>query len=206
MRRIATPEAAPITRWATMLTPQAATTDQAITPKSLLFAAPAVLALAGLATWFYRERGGVSRRSTQVRDVMVHEVVTIAPSATLAETAALMRDSNVGILPIVEKGTVVGVITDRDLVVRALAEGADPTRTEVGEFASVDTICARPDTPLDEAMEVMAECQVGRLPVLDYDDRVMGIVTLSSLALRSREKRETLHTAQEVARRSTRAA
>jgi CBS domain-containing protein len=205
MRRIATPEAAPITRWSTMLTPQAATPARALTPKSLLFAAPAVLALAGLATWFYRERVGLSR-ATQVRDVMVHEVVTIAPSATLAETAALMRDSNVGILPIVEKGTVVGVITDRDLVVRALADGADPTRTEVGEFASVDTICARPDTPLDEAMEVMAECQVGRLPVLDYDDRVMGIVTLSSLALRSREKRETLHTAQEVARRSTRAA
>ena len=188
------------------LGPQAATPSRpASRQKSLLWAVPAALACAGLTAWLYRERAA-SPGSSQVKDVMVDVVVTIAPSATLAEAAALMRDSNVGILPIVGKGTVEGVITDRDLVVRAVAEGADPRLTEVAEFASVDTICARPDTPVDEAMEVMAECQVGRLPVVDYDNRLMGIVTLSSLALRSREKRETLHTAQEVARRSARAA
>jgi CBS domain-containing protein len=164
-----------------------------------------VLALAGLAAWLYRARG-VRSRPSQVKDVMVTDVVTVAASATLAETAALMRDRNVGILPIVDRGTVAGVITDRDLVVRAMAEGPDPTLTVVSEFASLDTICARPDTPVEEAMEVMAECQVGRLPVVDYDNRLTGMVTLSSLALRSRDEAETLHTAQEVARRSARAA
>jgi CBS domain-containing protein len=199
-------EAAPATRWLPTLRAHDSRAPQTvITPKSLLFAAPAVLALAGLATWFSRERGWHSR-STKVKDVMVNDVVTIDSSATLAEAAKLMRDSNVGILPIVGEGTVAGVITDRDLVVRALAEGADPTLTVVGEFASVDPICARPDTPVDEAREVMATCQVGRLPVVDYDNRLVGIVTLSSLALRSREETETLHTAQEVARRSARAA
>jgi CBS domain-containing protein len=137
---------------------------------------------------------------------MVSDIVAVDPSATLAEAARLMRDHNVGILPIVCNSKLAGVITDRDLVVRALAEGADPTMTEVGEFASTEPICARPDTQLEEAMEVMAECQVGRLPVVDYNDQLVGMVTLGSLALRSREEKETLHTAQEVSRRSARAA
>jgi CBS domain-containing protein len=168
--------------------------------------AVAIPALAGLATaWFVRERGPVLR-STRVKDLMVSDVVAVDPSATLAQAARLMRDHNVGILPVVVNNKLAGVITDRDLVVRALAEGADPTMTEVGEFASTEPICARPDTQLEEAMEVMAECQVGRLPVVDYNDQLVGMVTLGSLALRSREEKETLHTAQEVSRRSARAA
>lgn len=168
--------------------------------------AVAIPAFAGLAAaWFLRERGP-ALRSIKVKDLMVSDVVTIDPSATLAQAARLMRDHNVGILPVIDDTKLAGVITDRDLVVRALAEGADPTLTVVGEFVSAEPICARPDTQLDEAMEVMAACQVGRLPVVDYNNQLVGIVTLSSLALRSREERETLHTAQEVSRRSARAA
>jgi CBS domain-containing protein len=167
--------------------------------------AVAIPAFAGLAAWFLRERGPVLR-STKVKGLMVSDVVTIGPSATLAQAARMMRDQNVGILPVIHDTKLVGVITDRDLVVRALAEGADPTLTVVGEFASAEPICVRPDTEIDEAMEVMAACQVGRLPVVNYNNELVGIVTLSSLALRSREERETLHTAQEVSRRSARAA
>jgi CBS domain-containing protein len=196
------------TRWSpTPLRPHHSTPPQAaVTPKSLLFAAPAALAFAGLATWFFSGRGGFSSSTKEVQQVMVRDVETVPSSATLAEAAQLMRDRNVGILPIVEEGAVAGVVTDRDLVVRALAEGANPTLTVVGEVASVDPLFARPDTPVDRAMEVMAAYQVGRLPVVDYDNRLVGIVTLSSLALRSHEEAETLHTAQEVARRSARAA
>jgi CBS domain-containing protein len=168
--------------------------------------AVAIPAFAGLATaWFLRQRRPVLR-STKVKDLMVSGVVTIGPSATLAQAARRMRDHNVGILPVMDDTKLVGVITDRDLVVRALAEGADPTITVVGEFVSTELICARPDTQLEEAMEVMAARQVGRLPVVDYNNQLVGIVTLSSLALRSREERETLLTAQEVSRRSARAA
>jgi CBS domain-containing protein len=137
---------------------------------------------------------------------MVRDVVAIAPSTTLTEAARLMRDHNVGMLPVIVNARLAGVITDRDLVVRALANGADPALTVVGEVASADLICARPDAELEEAMEVMAACQVGRLPVVDDDNQLVGIVTLSSLALRSREDRGTLHAAQEVSRRSARAA
>ena len=89
---------------------------------------------------------------------------------------------------------------------RALAEGADPTLTVVGEFASGAPIAVRPDTGLDETMEIMGEWQVGRLPVVDHDNRLVGIVTLGSLALRSRQEVETLHAAQAVSQRSARAA
>jgi CBS domain-containing protein len=139
-----------------------------------------------------------------VKDVMVEDVLTIDASASIAEAAQRMRDGNVGVLPVVEDGRLRGIVTDRDLVVRALAVAADPSTTRVGDCATWDTVCARADSPIDEVMEVMAECQIGRLPVVDPDNRVIGIVTLSSLALRSRERGEALQTAQEVSRRSAR--
>lgn len=117
-----------------------------------------------------------------------------------------MREGNVGVLPVVENGRLRGVVTDRDIVVRGIAEGAVPAMTPVGECTSWDIVCARADSPIDEAMEVMGECQVGRLPVVDSDNRVIGIVTLSSLALRSPAQEEALEAAQEVSKRSARAA
>jgi CBS domain-containing protein len=138
----------------------------------------------------------------KVRDVMVHEVVTIEPSASLAEAAQRMREANVGILPVVEDGEVRGVITDRDLVVRALAKDADLTSTVVGDCATADPVVAHPDWNLDRAMETMARAQVGRLPVVENDNTLTGIVTLGSLALRSKQDRETLQAAKAVSRRS----
>lgn len=138
----------------------------------------------------------------KVRDVMVREVIAIDPSASLAEAAQLMRQANVGILPVVEEGQVCGVITDRDLVVRALAAGTDLGSTPVGECATGDPVVAHPDWSLDQAMEAMARAQVGRLPVIDDDNELAGIVTLGSLALRAKKDKETLAAAKEVSRRS----
>jgi len=138
----------------------------------------------------------------KIRDVMVRDVIAIDPSASLAEAAQLMRQANVGILPVVEDGQVCGVITDRDLVVRALAVGADLTSTPVGECATGDPVVAHPDWNLDQAMDAMARAQIGRLPVIDDDNALAGIVTLGSLALRSKKDKETLAAAKEVSRRS----
>lgn len=191
-------------RW--LPTPGTATSTPLHKGASPMWALVTAAIPAGLATaWFLRQRGP-ALRSKRVRDLMVRDVVAIAPSTTLTEAARLMRDHNVGMLPVIVNARLAGVITDRDLVVRALANGADPALTVVGEVASADLICARPDAELEEAMEVMAACQVGRLPVVDDDNQLVGIVTLSSLALRSREDRGTLHAAQEVSRRSARAA
>jgi CBS domain-containing protein len=141
-----------------------------------------------------------------VQDIMVRDVVTIDASATLLEAARLMRDANVGMLPVMEAGVVRGIVTDRDLVVRAMSQDIHPSGVSVSECLSEPPRCAEPDWSLDEAMDEMAQQQVGRLPVVDSAGGVIGVVTLSSLALRSRKQQETLETAQEVARRSERAA
>ena len=141
----------------------------------------------------------------RIEDVMVTEVETIEPSATLVDAAHRMRDANVGMLPIVEGGRVSGVITDRDIVVRAVARDVNPASVRVADCATSEPVCAQPDWDLEHAMTVMADRQIGRLPVVDAAGTLVGVVTLSSLALRSHEREETLDAAQEVARRSARA-
>jgi CBS domain-containing protein len=163
-----------------------------------------IVASAAAAALILRRRTRASGRT--VGDVMVDDVLTVDASAPLWKAAQLMRDGNVGVLPVVENGKLRGIVTDRDLVVRGLAEGADPTGMHVGDCATWDIVCARSESPVEEAMEVMAECQIGRLPVVDRDSHVVGIVTLSSLALRSRKKDDALVTAQEVSKRSARSA
>jgi CBS domain-containing protein len=150
-------------------------------------------------------RGWRAWGSRRVRDVMVPDVETIDASATLMQAAQRMRDANVGVLPIVEGGRIRGVITDRDLVVRGMARGVDPASTRVIECATKETVSAHPDWTVDEAMATMAGHQIGRLPVIDDSGRVTGIVTLSSLALRSSERDEALDTARAVSLRSARA-
>jgi CBS domain-containing protein len=137
---------------------------------------------------------------------MIDDVLTIDASATVLEAAQRMRDANVGVLPVVDDGVLHGIITDRDLVVRAMADGVDPALTRVAECATWDIICAQAESSLEDAMEVMADSRIGRLPVVDADNRVIGILTLSSLALRSSRQGEALETAQEVSKRSARAA
>jgi CBS domain-containing protein len=144
-------------------------------------------------------------KDRKVRDVMVDEVVTIEASESLVTAARRMEEANVGMLPVVEEGRVKGVITDRDIVVRAVARQADATATRVGDCLSEGAISAHPEWPTEQALQTMAQAQVGRLPVLDDEDRLVGVVTLSSMAFRAPEKSEALEAAQEVSRRSARA-
>jgi CBS domain-containing protein len=141
-----------------------------------------------------------------VKDVMIREVVKIDSSTTLLEAATQMRDSNVGMLPVMQDGALRGVVTDRDLVVRAMTRDVRPSEVRVDACLSEPPRCAEPDWSLEEAMEEMARQQVGRLPVVDAEGGIVGVVTLSSLALRSPKQQETLETAQEVSRRSARSA
>jgi CBS domain-containing protein len=144
------------------------------------------------------------RSERTVRDVMVTDVVSIEPSASLTDAARVMEEANVGMLPVVQDGKLLGVITDRDIVVRAVAQEADPASTAVGDCISINAIVAEPDWSTDRALQTMAQAQVGRLPVLDDDEKLIGVVTLSSMAFRAPEKDEALEAAQEVSRRSAR--
>jgi CBS domain-containing protein len=151
-------------------------------------------------------RAPVTRPDIRVKDVMVGDVVTVSGTVTLLDAARLMRDANVGMLPVVDDGRLHGVITDRDVVVRAVAEGVPPGIMPVRECLTEQVVAAGPDWSTDRAMETMAAKKFGRLPVVDDRGRVIGVVTLSSLVLRGRDQEEALEAAKEVSRRSTRRA
>jgi CBS domain-containing protein len=153
----------------------------------------------------WQRKGMLPWVGRRVGDVMVRNVQTIDASMNLTQAAQRMRDSNVGMLPVVDGGRLKGIVTDRDLVVRGMASGVDSSSMRVADVATHSLIAARPDWPVQRAMDTMATHQIGRLPVIDESDRVVGIVTLSSLALRSQQQTEALDTAKQVSRRSARA-
>jgi CBS domain-containing protein len=124
---------------------------------------------------------GVEMAKQTVRDVMTKDPVTVPPTATLAQAAQAMSARDIGDVLVVENGTIRSVLTDRDIVVRAVAQGRDPTRTPVSEAASMASVTVGPDEPVEKAVSLMREHKVRRLPVVEQD-RVVGIVSLGDLA------------------------
>jgi CBS domain-containing protein len=118
---------------------------------------------------------------TQIRDLMTENPSTCEPNMPVTEVAKVMARENVGPIPVVEGGRLVGLVTDRDLVVRVLAEGRDPEQTTVGEVATSSVETVSPEANLDEALRIMARNQVRRLPVVE-DDRLVGIVAQADVA------------------------
>jgi CBS domain-containing protein len=118
---------------------------------------------------------------TSIKEVMTRDVRACEPNATVAEAAKMMAQEDVGPVPIVEDGRLVGIVTDRDIVIRVVAEGRDPNATTVKEIASTNLVTVSPDDDLDEALKMLAENQVRRLPVVE-GDRLVGIVAQADIA------------------------
>ncbi len=116
-----------------------------------------------------------------VRDVMTSSPTTVTPQTSVVEAARLMEKEDVGPLPVVEDGSLVGIVTDRDLVVRVLAEGRDPESTTVGDVCSPQPVSVEPDADLSQALALLARHQVRRLPVAE-GDRLVGIVAQADVA------------------------
>ena len=116
-----------------------------------------------------------------IQDAMTSGPKTIEPGTTVEEAARTMASENVGSLPIVEGDRIVGVVTDRDLAVRVLAEGKSGD-TPVGEIASKDVVTIDPQQSLEEAARLMAEHQLRRLPVVEEDGKLVGILAQADLA------------------------
>src|SRR3989442_13121258 len=114
-----------------------------------------------------KRRGGTMAKS--VRDAMTEDPRSIGQSASVVEAARLMREEHIGSLPITDDEKLVGMITDRDITTRVVAEAADPKTTSVEEVYSRDLISVEPDQDLDEALQLMARHQVRRLPVVQND-------------------------------------
>ena len=121
-----------------------------------------------------------------VRDAMTGDPRSIGATASVVEAARLMREQDIGSLPITDDEKLVGMITDRDITMRVVAEGADLKATSVGDVYSRDLISVDPDKDLQEALQLMARHQVRRLPVVE-NDRLVGIVAQADIALRENE-------------------
>jgi CBS domain-containing protein len=122
-----------------------------------------------------------------VRDTMTQDPRSIAASASVVEAARLMRDGHIGSLPITDNEELVGMITDRDIATRVVAEAADPQTTSVGDVYSRDLISVGPDQDLDEALQLMSSHQVRRLPVVE-NGKLVGIVAQADIALSENAK------------------
>jgi CBS domain-containing protein len=122
-----------------------------------------------------------------VRDTMTENPRSIGTSASVVEAARLMREEHIGSLPITDENQLVGMITDRDITTRVVAEAADPKITPVGDVYSRDLISVEPDKDLAEALQLMARHQVRRLPVVE-NGRLVGIVAQADIARGESEK------------------
>ena len=121
-----------------------------------------------------------------VRDTMTQNPRSIDASTSVVEAAQLMREGHIGSLPIIDDEQLVGMITDRDIATRVVAQAVDHTKTSVGDVSSRDLITVEPDRDLDEALQLMARHQVRRLPVVE-NGRLVGIVAQADIALSENE-------------------
>ena len=126
----------------------------------------------------------------QISEIMTREVDLIDPNAMIREAAKRMREDNVGALPVGENDRLVGMVTDRDIVVRAVAEDRMPSQTSVRDVMSEKIFYCFEDNDLEAAAQCMADHQVRRLPVLNRDKRLVGIVSLADLARAGDEQAE----------------
>ena len=123
----------------------------------------------------------------KIRDVMSKDVQVARPNDTLQEVAARMAAGDFGFIPVADGENLVGAITDRDITVRAVAAGATPS-SRVVEFLSRDALVVRADDDLKAALDLMSSRQVRRLPVVDKDGRLVGVVSLGDLSTRVKER------------------
>ena len=121
----------------------------------------------------------------RVSEVMTPDVVTVSPEAVLIDAARLMRDSDIGPLPVCERGRILGVLTDRDITVRAIAVGKDPRSTRVYEIMTPEVVSCLDSDDVRRAAEIMQSAQLRRLLVVFSDGRLAGIVSLGDLALQT---------------------
>ncbi|MBX6312212.1 MAG: CBS domain-containing protein [Isosphaeraceae bacterium] len=121
----------------------------------------------------------------KVRDIMTRQVEVIPPDAPVQEAAEKMRVLDVGPLPVCDGDRLVGMVTDRDITVRATAEGRDPYSTKVREVMSADVIYCFEDEDIERAAQLMKDKQIRRLAVLDRNQRLVGIVSLGDLAVQT---------------------
>ncbi|HEY1317809.1 MAG TPA: CBS domain-containing protein [Gaiella sp.] len=125
---------------------------------------------------------------TKVREVMTDRPRCVTFETPIAEAAQLMESEDIGSLPVLEGDQLAGMITDRDIVIRAVAKGKDPRGMPVREVASRELVTVYAEDDLANALKKMASEQVRRLPVVDEDNRLVGVLSQADVALEAKEK------------------
>jgi CBS domain-containing protein len=117
----------------------------------------------------------------KVKDIMTKNVAYVKPDASVYDTASIMQQNNIGAIPVCDQSGVVGMVTDRDIVVRNVITGSDPKTTPVSNIMTTQVATVNPNTDVDELSEIMAQKQIRRIPVVE-NNTLVGIVALGDLA------------------------
>ncbi len=140
-----------------------------------------------------------SKTRIRCKEIMSRKVLSATRDATLQDVAKLLKQGDIGILPIVDDSNrLIGLVTDRDIVVRAVADGTDVTKTIVGDIMSTETFTAGPDDFAFEAVRTMGDKQVRRVPIIDGQGVLLGIVSMADIALEMEDEKEIAETLEEI--------
>lgn len=140
----------------------------------------------------------------EVREIMTNDPGTCSMDQSIREAAAMMIDCDCGAIPVVESPQtmrLMGIVTDRDLAIRAVAKGLDPNTTPVSECMSADISCVNPDSSVDDVERIMENLQVRRVPVVNENGSVVGMVSIADIAF-ARPKQKAAEIVQEVSKPS----
>ena len=121
--------------------------------------------------------------SRHVRDVMTPNPDCVSSDADVRDAARIMKDKDTGVVPVVDGKKVIGLITDRDIVVRGIAEGKDLTNCRVVELMTKHVRSVREDAPVDEALTLMSSAEIRRVPVVNGSDELVGIISIGDIAV-----------------------
>jgi CBS domain-containing protein len=146
---------------------------------------------------------GEGKAMKKCRDVMTEEPAVCIPTDPASMAARLMRDNDAGSIPVTEDRKtkkLVGIVTDRDLAITIVAEERDPAGTTVGDVMTPNPVTCRPDDDLDSAIQAMEGQQVRRIPVVDGEQRLVGIIAQADIAVRSGAPMKTAEVVQEISR------
>jgi len=134
----------------------------------------------------------------KINEIMTTDVEVVPPDSSIRDAAQKMAKLDVGALPVCDGERLIGMLTDRDIAVRAVAEGRDPDSTTVRDCMSPKIIYCFEDQSLEEARQVMEEKQIRRLPVISRDKQLVGILAIGDLAIKTDEIRQVGQTLQEI--------
>ncbi len=138
---------------------------------------------------------------TQVSQIMTRGVRTLAPGETVMKAAQAMKELDVGVIPVCDGQKLVGVVTDRDIVLRGVASGCVVDQAQLKDVMTTDTQWCYEDQSLEEVSKTMRESQIRRLPVVDHQKHLVGILSLGDIATRTQTEAETGETLEEISKR-----